>query len=187
MSNSGDNRTYNVTAVYGDMDRARRGVEVLEEHGVDADDIFLGGRAGREAATTQDTEQRDKTTVDRSQKTALRGFIAGGITGAVLGLILGLIFLSDRPAGILALTIGSIFPAGGVGLFVFSLANQKQSQAWEATLEEDTEGAVVVGVHTENPETFATAAEALAGTNPEKLNRFDVDGNPLSDSETAGG
>jgi len=68
----------------------------------------------------------------------------------------------------------------GLGLTVFFLATQKQSQAWETTME-DVDGPVVVGVRTTDADELETATKALAGAQPDRLERFDEDGNRMPD------
>lgn len=177
---------FNVTASYPDMASARRGVEVLEEHGIEADDISLGGQPAREAATTGDTAQRDRSFLRQVRNTVLTGVLSGLVVGAVLGFIVGVATFGapgsegSNIGGLGALTFGLAAAGAGVGLTAAAMSRMKQSQAWEATLEEPTaQGEVVVGAHTENRAAFERAAKALEGTTPSQISRFDHQGNPL--------
>lgn len=180
MPSSNDQRMFRVSAVYPTMEQARRGVEVLEESGVEGNDIELRGEAAREAKNTGDTEQRDRSFIRQAGNTAARGILTGGLVGAVLGLIVGFIGFSDRMGALGALAIGGLVAGAGLGLLVFSLAAQPQTQAWETTLE-DVDGPVVVGVRTTNADELETARKALAGTQPQRLERFDEAGNRMPD------
>lgn len=180
MPSSNDQRMFRVSAVYPTMQQAKRGVEALEESGVEGSDIELRGQAARAATTTGDTEQRDTAFLRQAGRNAARGIVSGGLVGAVFGLVIGVIGFSDRMGALAALVIGGLVAGAGLGLLVFSLATQKQSQAWEATLE-DVDGPVVVGVRTTDADELETAAKALAGTEPERLERFDAAGNRMPD------
>ncbi len=178
MPSTQEYRSYNVTATYPDMQRARRGVEVLEEAGVEGNDIFLQGSAAREAATTGDTEQRDKSFMNRSARTVRQGVLYGALAALVASIVIGVIVFRDNTPAIVALAAGGTFVGAGVGLLVSALAQQKQSSAWEVTLD-DVAGPVAVGVHTHDLTAFEKATTALAGTEPQRLQRFDGEGNAL--------
>lgn len=180
MPSSDDQRMFRVSARYATMDQAKRGVEVLEESGVEGNDIELRGEAARDAKTTGDTQQRDRAFLNQAGRTAVQGIVAGGLVGGVLGLIIGFVGFSDRMGAVAAFAIGGLVAGAGLGLTVFFLATQKQSQAWETTLE-DVDGPVTVGVRTIDADELETAAKALAGTQPERLERFDEEGNPMPD------
>jgi len=168
------------------MASARRGVEVLEELGIDADDISLGGKPAREAVTTGDTVQRDRSFLRHARNTVLTGVLIGLVVGAVLGLVAGIATFGApgsegaNMGGVGALTFGLAAAGAGVGLVAAAMSRMKQSQAWEATLEEPvSQGDVTVGAHTEDQGAFERAAKALEGTGPSELSRFDQQGNPL--------
>jgi hypothetical protein len=181
MASTQDYRTYNVTAVYPDMDRARLGVEALEERGVESDDIFLEGAAAEEAASTGDTAQRDEALVAHGSQSVVRGVLVGGTVGALVGLVAGLLAFSANGSALLSSVIGGAIFGALLGIPFAFYTREKQSQAWEATLD-DTPGTVVVGVHTDDPTAFETASAALSGTQPDRLQRFDSEGNRLPDA-----
>ena len=102
------------------------------------------------------------------------------MVGALLGLIIGFVGFSDQGGAIGAFAVGGLVAGAGLGPTVFFLATQKQSQAWETTME-DVDGPVVVGVRTTDADELETATKALAGTQPDRLERFDEDGNRMPD------
>lgn len=178
MPSTQDHRAYHVTAVYPDMERARLGVEALEERGIEGNDIFLQGAAAREASTTYDTAQRDEAVVARGGESVVRGLLIGGTIGALVGLVAGLLGFGDSGQALLAAVIGGAVFGAFLGVPVTFYARTRQSPAWEATLD-DAEGQVTVGVRTDDPSAFHTAADALAETSPQRLRRFDGEGNEL--------
>jgi len=173
-----DYRALNVTAVYPDMEHARKGVEALEVAGVDADDINLGGRAAERAATPGSTTQRDGAEMGRAGRVALGGIGIGALVGALLGLVAGYLALDGNWQGILAMVVGFAAAGAGVGLQVSFMSRQKQSQSWEETFD-DTPGEVVVEVHTDDRDTFDKAVEALGKADGAHLRTFDAQGNDL--------
>lgn len=178
MSSTQNHRTYNVTATYPDMERARRGVQVLEDHNVEATAIFLAGRAARAASTQEDTAQRDRAWLSYSWKTGRSGILRGLLLGALAGLVIALIAVGGNPVAIGATMLGCAAAGAGLGFFEALLSGQKVSGAFEETFA-DVEGEVVVGVHTDDRSMFDTAAAALAETDPQQVERFDGSGKAL--------
>lgn len=180
-----DIAAYNVTAVYPDMAAARYAIGTLEDHGVEADDIALLGRAAEDAAASQETTGRDEQFLQRTSHTAVGGIAAGSGVGATLGFLAGIASFGIPGVGpvvgggILALVAGGSVAGAGVGLTAASLGRMKQSQAWEATLEDVRSGRVVVGVHTAHESAYRRASAALEDTGAERLHHFDGEGNPL--------
>jgi len=78
VPSSNDRRRFRVSAVYSTLDQAKRGVEVLEESGVEGNDIELRGEAARDAKSTGDTQQRDRAFLNQDGRTAAQGTVAGG-------------------------------------------------------------------------------------------------------------
>lgn len=180
MGSSTENyRTYNVTATYPDMQHARAGVEVLEERGIEATSIFLSGDAARQAAVDPDTAQRDEEWMSRTGRGVYLGLLAGLLIGLVLGTVVGLLLRSDT-VPVVASTIGFGIALALLGAFVGGLRRQKISGAFEDTMDDDTDGDVVVGVHTDDEAAYRKAEDALAGTGPARVDRFDGQGTSLS-------
>jgi hypothetical protein len=176
---------HNVTACYPDMEAAREGVEALERSGVTGSRISLLGPQAEEAAEVRDTRQRDEATLQEGMKSTLGGAAVGTGTGAALGFLAGAVAFGipgvgpAAGAGIWATTIGGAAAGGGVGFTAGAMARMKQSQAWELTLQDVSAGRVVVGAHTDDPEELDRAVEALEGTNPSHIRRFDAEGNEV--------
>jgi hypothetical protein len=177
VSRAPEHRSYNVTAVYPDMERARRGTEALEEHGIEAGDIFLSGGAAKEAHAGADTAQRDRASLTFFERSAAAGWLVGLVLGAILGLIVGLT-VTDDLGGVLASVAGFGIMGAFLGFFVGLISRGKISGPFEETFD-DVSGDVVVGVHTHDREAYESAVSALARTDPEKLSRFDGQGNEL--------
>jgi hypothetical protein len=182
---------YNVTGCYPDMEGARAGVEALEEAGVAGSRISLLGQAAEEAAEVSDTRQRDEQTIREGMKSTIGGAAAGTGVGAAVGFIAGAVAFGIPgigpavAAGIWATTLGGAVAGGGVGFTAGAMARMKQSEAWELTLADVREGRVIVGAHTDDPEEFARASEALEQTGPDTLRFFDRGGANLDPDQVA--
>lgn len=177
MSSTPEYRTYNVTAVYPDMEHARRGAEALEGRGIEAGDIFLAGRAAQQASADADTSQRDRAFSSYAGRSAGSGILIGLAAGLVLGLIVGLSIRTDAVV-ILASMAGFAGAGAGLGLFAGLLSRGKISGPYEETFD-DAGGPVVLGVHTHDQAAYEKAADALADTDPEEVRRFDGNGQEL--------
>lgn len=172
---------FDVRASYADMDAARRGLEVLENSGIDAADISLSGPAAAEADTARSTVDKDVAVMDKGFKVSVAGAVVGTIVGAVVGIVLGAItFGSLASAGALTMAVGFAVAGGGVGLIVNALRTMRQGEAWETTLEEHGSGTHVVSAHVQSEDAVRTARDALAGTSPTEISCVDRDGKPLT-------
>ena len=169
-----------VRATYADMDAARRGLEALENSGIDAADISLSGPAAKQADTAGSTVGKDAAFMEKGFRASVGGAIVGTVVGAVLGLVIGTImFGSPGSVGALTMALGFGVAGGGVGMAVNSLRTMRQGEAWEVTLEDHEGGAHVVGARLDSEKAVQRAREALAETSPTELVSVDRDGNPL--------
>lgn len=185
--------TYNVTAAFPGMESARGAIESLERTGVAGSRISLLGKQAEEAAEVRDTAQRDEATIEEGMRATIGGAAAGTGIGAAAGFVAGAAVFGIPGigpavgAGIWALTLGGAAAGGGVGFTAGAMANMKQSQAWELTLQEVSDGLVVVGVHTHDRDEFSSAVEALRGAEPTRMHQFDNAGNELHSEQGADG
>lgn len=176
----------NVTACFPDMDAARRAVEALEHAGVAASAISLLGPQAERAAQVTDTAGADERIMDESLRATVGGAAAGTGVGGAVGFLAGAAAFGIPGvgpavgAGIWASTLAGAAAGGGVGFTAGAMAKLKQSRAWELTLQQVGDGHVVVGVHTDDPQEFADAVDALRGRAPRSLHRFDADGNEVA-------
>lgn len=178
--------TYNVTACFSGMGQARAGVEALERAGVPGSHISLLGPQAEEASATADTSQRDEHLMEKAMRATLGGAATGTGVGGAVGFLAGAAAFGipgvgpGVGAGIWAATLGGAAAGGGVGFTAGAMAKMKQSQAWALTLQEVSEGYVVVGAHTDDPDELQDAVQALATRDPGKMHRFDADGNEVA-------
>lgn len=178
--------TYNVTGSFGDNDKARKAIESLELAGVSPSDLSLLGPSGEAAADVRDTSSVDEAVISQGMKSTLGGAAAGSGIGAVAGFIAGAAvfgipgFGPAVAAGLWATTLGGVAAGGGVGFTAGAIAEMKESQAWELTLQDVGEGHFVVGAHTDDWEEFERARRALASCDASRMREFDREGNEVA-------
>jgi hypothetical protein len=172
---------YNVVAEYRDLESARRALERLQLHGVEAANISISGGAAREAA--DDTSQRNMRTRDlrlgeRVLARSLAGASAGGTIGAILAAIgVGIaLAAADYGAGIwipIAFGAGILIgiTGGGMGAAAVSLPLTPDYDLTYAT-EHDRHGEVFVSVHSERQEDIERAQSLLQEKQALRLRRF---------------
>lgn len=176
----------NVTACFPDMEGARRAIEALEHAGVPGSQISLLGPRAEEAADVADTKQVDERIIDEALRATVGGAAGGAGIGGAVGFLAGAAVFGIPGvgpavgAGIWAATLGGAAAGGGVGFTAGAMARMKQSQAWELTLQEVSEGFVVVGAHTDDRKTFSDAVAALRASDPHTLHRFDAEGHEIT-------
>lgn len=177
---------YNVTACFPDMDTARQAIEALEHAGVPGSHISLLGPQAEEAAAVTDTSQADARIGEEAVRATVGGAAAGAGVGGAVGFMAGAIAFGIPGvgpavgAGIWASVLGGAAAGGGVGFTAGAMAKMKQSQAWELTLQEVSDGYVVVGAHTDHADELDDAIEALRRHDPRTLHRFDAEGNEVA-------
>lgn len=178
--------THNVVACFHDMQGARRAIEALEHAGVPGSDISLLGPLAEQASDGKDTTERDEEIIATATRATLGGAAAGAGIGGVVGFLAGAAAFGIPGvgpavgAGVWAATLGGVAAGGGVGFTAGAMARMKQSAAWELTLQEVSDGYVVVGAHTDDPNELEKAVDALRGQDPAKMRRFDEDGNEIA-------
>lgn len=177
---------YNVVALFGDMEAARKAVGALEDHGVDASHISLLGAQVAEAIEQSDTAHRDERIMDEQAGTAAGGIAAGGAIGGTAGFLAGLAAFGIPGAGpviaggIWALTLGGAAAGAGVGLAATGYARIKQSEAWELTYDAVSRGSVAVGVHSPDEGDVDRAVDVFSTHGGSDLRRYDRDGNQVA-------
>jgi hypothetical protein len=154
-----------VTAVYPDMEAARRAMRSLEQRGIEAASIHLLGGPVEHAIDEPDVSGRDIRLVRH-----LGGrVIAGGVAGAVVGAGLGAVVAAAMGGSyLLAVVIGVVF-IGGLGLAWGGYATLEASESWELTFQPDEVGQVGVGVESPEPEVIGKAVSVLESTNPVRV------------------
>jgi hypothetical protein len=168
----------NIVAAYPDPDTAQKVIADLERHGIDAADISLLGAAAREAAAHPDEPEADESVLGRVAASVAKGSAVGGALGGLLGGLAAMAIPGIGPVLGSAIWAGAIPGAlfgSGVGGTVAGISSVPLSEA--ASLAESVKrGEVLVGVHADEWKEIDRAAEVLSDHRPNRIERFDQDG-----------
>jgi len=172
---------YNVVATYPDMDAARKAFDALEAAGVDGDDMSLLGAHADAAAAETDTRERDAHLVGDVGEHVVKGGAIGSVAGAIAG---GVAFMIPGVgpavgAGIWAATLGGAVAGGAVGSMAGGISALDQSEDWELTYDDVSEGKVLVATHAEDGSDADKQESVLRQHHPLKVERFDEKGSRI--------
>jgi hypothetical protein len=181
-------QAYNVFATFAEPDRARDAVVALERAGIEGN-LISALALDRSDATEPGDESTMAATVDKDVELLKelgpdvgRGAAIGAVAGALgstavalaipgVGLALG--------AGILAVAAGGAMAGTGVGGFAGAVSSTPATPGWEQALIDLDDGRVVIGVHTDDRETYDRAAAVLDDAHSLSVRRLDADGEPI--------
>ncbi len=174
---------YNVVATFPDMEHARKALLALEQHGVEADNISLLGRAAEQVESDLNPRERDTGVAKEIAKGAGLGTAIGTGAGGVVGFIGGLLAWGIPGIGpvvgtaIWAATVGGAGVGAAIGGLVGGTAVIGQSEAWEKSFEESVRtGRVLVGVHADSREDIDKATGVLRDAHPLRVDHVDPQG-----------
>lgn len=185
MDNQAAFPPHNAVASFPDIEAARAAIGSLEDHGIDASHISLLGRQAAEAIADADNASHDERLMDVEARTSATGIAAGAGIGGAAGFLAGVAAFGVPgigPAvagGIWAMVLGGAAAGSGVGLAVSGYARIKESEAWDLTYQDVSEGRVVVGVHTPDESELERALKVLRDGGADEINHFDAEGNRL--------
>ena len=171
---------HDVIATFGSMTSARRAIQALQIAGLDAGVITLFGPGADEAAADLEVAAADAGFAADMWRRSWVGALVGGAIGALFGVVvagLALWGVLDRAIGVyLAAVGGATFLGIGTGAAAGAVSAAQMSSAWELTFHAVREGALCVGVHTDDAREAARAAAILDRQSPTLLERFDLSG-----------
>lgn len=178
-------RHYNAFAAFSDHGAARDALLALERQGIDGHDISaLALTRGTPAGDDQDAARRAANEEDAAmvKEVGAEG-LKGGTIGAALGALGGAAVTVAIPgvgvaigAGILAAAAGGAVAGAGVGGFAGALSQTPASRSWERALVEVGDGEIVVGVHTDDRETYDLGLGVLRDAGARNVRSVDEDG-----------
>ncbi len=170
-----------VTATFTNAEAARSAIGALEDGGVDGSRIVLLGQQAAEASQEATTARQDERFIDRITKTIAGGMVFGGLVGATLGFIAAFFAFilpeggSLQAGGVWALVVGGLVVGHIIGFLIFGLGRMKQSQAWERSYADVSEGPARVGVRSPDPAELATAVTVLREHHATEIEESAVD------------
>lgn len=180
--------SHNVTAAFRDLERATEAIRALREADLDDDDLSVLGRPVDQGLDVPPERITGEPIGGEVAKQTAAGTAAGTAVGGALGALGTLAVASVPGVGLVAGTgalIGAI--AGGglggtVGAIVEGESALRSSAGWAHTFQAIQDGAVVVGVHSEDPEVVSRGEEVLARLAPMDLTRVDHRGHRRDDA-----
>ena len=174
--------THNVVAAFRDLEVASDAIESLRRVGVPEDDLSILGRP------VDDVDVREEDTtgepIGRGVGTHIAagggtGALAGGALGALAGAASTLIPGVGMVAGVGALlgALGGGGAGGTVGAIVEGESALRTDHSWHETFEAiKNQGAVVVGVHSDDPDLIDRALETIEALAPMEVHRVNARG-----------
>lgn len=181
---------HNVIASFRDRERADEALEALGRDGFAPEEVSLLGQPIEDIDAVGEHEE-DAPVDGGVGRQIAAGVGVGGLGGGVAGLLIGAA-VSAIPGvgpvaaiGLLAGTSGAAMGAT-VGGIVEGESAMRTDHSWDQTFEAIKTGAVVVGVHSDDPERIATATATLNALNPMELHRVNDSGTTITDTQTLG-
>jgi hypothetical protein len=170
---------HNVVATFLDEGQAKEAIGALKNtHFDDSEISFLSRTAEATVSQNVDAEEAEEMPREVGAKSA-EGAGGGAVAGGIAGLV----------AGGVALAIPGIGPAFGAGIWAISGAVAGAtaggvasgiSKMWEERYRDQVrEGAILVGVHSDDRGRVELATGLLRRQGPDRLDLFDADGKPI--------
>lgn len=176
--------THNVTAAFRDLELASTAVERLREAGIPEDAISVLGQhveeglqAGREDGEPLGGEVGRHVATGGASGTVVGGAL-GALGAAAVAAIPGVGLVAGTGALIGAIAGGGL--GGTVGAIVEGESALRSSAGWQQTFQAIEEGAIVVGVHSDDREVVDQAQEALEAESPMHVQRVDDRGHEVT-------
>lgn len=176
---------HNVIASFRDLELATDAIGRLREEGFEDGELSILGQAPEEVETAPEHETGEPLGGQIAKQTAAGSAVGGGV-GAVLGAAGGLLVAAIPGVGLVAgvgALIGAVAGAGAgstVGAIVEGESALRTDASWHQTFEGVKEGAVIVGVHTDDPERIRRAGEIMEELDPMGVRRVNDQGQEVS-------
>jgi hypothetical protein len=111
-----------------------------------------------------------------------RGAAFGAVAGALGGTAVALAIPgvgAALGAGVLAVAAGGAVAGTGVGGFAGAVSSTPASRGWEQAFIDLDDGRIVIGVHSDDPDTHDKALSILANSHALSIRQLDADGQPI--------
>jgi hypothetical protein len=167
-----------VMAQFVELEAVRTGFTTLQNGGVDADDIRIGGdRAEKVQAATADESERAQLDQQLEHFVAgrvIRGVALGAFVGALIGAVIAAIAVSlvdlrsaQRPLVFVVLLVALAALGGVLGAFLSVERSVGYDDTWQLTLDTEHEGSTWIAVRVSDDDARDAVLELLRNTNPE--------------------
>jgi hypothetical protein len=167
--NGQDRHQHIVVGRAPDLDHARQVFQELQNHGVDASDMRLAGKAAERAErrTRDDVarERLDARTTQHVGRQVSLGALVGALAGGAVGAVGGLLVTSGDVGENLALFLVIVLVFGGLGAWVAAIVNATRSMGYDDTWQltfDDSDGSTWIAVRVRDGGAVTTTRELLA-------------------------
>ncbi len=158
---------HNIVAAVPDLREARRLIESLGKHGIEASHISLLGAYAPETG-----EPVDEASTDDPAAQATRGSAVGAAIGAGVGAATAAAFALPGVGPVVAGGLWALM-GGTVGGLVGGASKVALAEAWEHTFQAVRDGNFAVGVHSPDRVEIDRAEPVMEQANTLAINRFD--------------
>ena len=175
---------YHAIAAFPTFQRAREALGALEQAGFGATELSLVGPEHEMRPEAATPTEHATTGTSGIGKAAVAGGGAGAVTGGALGVLGGLALTLIPGVGLAAgagALYGVIFGAGAghvVGALTAAEKVARENEAWEAAIDpllaRVRDGAVLVGVHSDDEQRAAAGEDVLSGLGPDEVKRIEA-------------
>jgi hypothetical protein len=170
----------NLVAAFRDLEHAEEGLAALHAAGFSDDELSLLGQPIEEV----DFDERGPGEPIGGQvgKHIATGGVVGGAAGGVLGALTTAAVVSIPGIGMVAATGALLGALGGggagatVGAILEGESAMRSDHSWTQAFDAIKEGAIVVGVHGDDPDRMARATQVLETVTPMDLRRINSRG-----------
>lgn len=170
---------HNVVAAYRDMEYASDAIGLLREAGFQDAELSILGRSPEDVDVVSEDEVGEPLAGGGGVfKHVFAGGAAGGAIGALLGAAGGAAVAAIPGVG-LVVGVGALLGAlgaGGAGATVGSILEGESAlrsdASWRQTFDAMKDGAIVVGVHTDDADRISEAERILSSGEPMQVERL---------------
>lgn len=178
----------NVVAAFRDLERADDAVAALLDAGFSDDEVSLLGQPVEEVDTSAPRGPGEPIGGSVGKHIA-SGAAGGGLAGGVLGALTTAAVVSIPGIGMVAGTgallgfLGGAGAGGTVGAIIEGESAMRSDHSWNQAFAAIKEGAIVVGVHGDDPDRVAEAAAILEKLGPMDLRRVNSRGDTIAPND----
>lgn len=184
---------HNVVAAYRDMEYASDALGRLREAGFSDDELSILGRTPDEVEVVAEDEVGEPLAGGGGVIThVFAGGAVGGTIGALLGAAGGAAVAAIPGVG-MVVGVGALLGAlgaGGAGATVGSILEGESAlrsdASWRQTFDAMKDGAIVVGVHTDDHDRVTEAERILTAGDPMQVERLNDRGQTVEVRDAAG-
>lgn len=172
---------FNAVATFSDALQAREAAAALHNQNFDEQSISFLSREAEARVSQEVAREEAEMLPGKVAESSALGAAVGGTAGGLAGFF----------AGAIAFAIPGVGPAVGAGIWAATAGGATAgataggvmggiSKMWEERYQDAvTEGAILIGIHHEDPKVVERGAGILQRQGPDRLDYFDAEGQPI--------